>query len=52
VLLKQQYNDNRREMHDSMTRLAQADTYIRLTTRMCEPCQEEEGFTEEEPTWL
>jgi hypothetical protein len=48
ALLKQQYNDNRREMHESMIRLARADAYARLSARMCEPHREEDGFTEEE----
>jgi hypothetical protein len=48
AILKKEYNDNCRMMNDSMIRLAQVDAYIRLTTRMCDPHREGEGFTAEE----
>jgi hypothetical protein len=48
AILKKEYNDDRRMMNESMTRLAQADAYIHLTTRMCDPHREGEGFTVEE----
>jgi hypothetical protein len=48
AILKKEYNDDRRMMNKSMICLAQADAYIRLTTRMCDPHREGEGFTAEE----
>jgi hypothetical protein len=48
AILKKEYNDDRRMMNESMIRLAQADAYTHLTTRMCDPYREGEGFTAEE----